>query len=135
MRQSRVRHLRLWNLFEVFFLSQFFPLALLRSVAQRWVFSLKHFFPLSLRSLWQSFRSSEAKLVKLGFELCLLFSDSTSLPRLLLELERSPFKVFFKIYFTCYCCFSCRYNSPKNKLLFSLSRLENSINQDVFSLV
>ena len=120
MRQSRVRHLRLWNLFEVFFLLQFFPLALLHSVAQRWVFFIKtFFFPVSLRSLWQSFRSSEAKLVKLGFELCLLFSDSTSLPRLLLELDLC-LKCFLKsilhviaaslvdiIVLRASCCFPC----------------------------
>lgn len=89
MRQSRIRHLRLQNLFEVFFPFQFFTLALLLSVALRWVFYLKNIFPFLLKTPWQFFKSLVAELVKLYFDSTfLLFSNSVSLLRQLLGLGR-----------------------------------------------
>lgn len=126
MRQSRRRHLRLQNLFEVFFLFQFFPLAFLLSVAQRcfFFFFILNIFPLLLRSFWQSFKNSEAKLVKLHLEFCLLFSSSAFLLKIVVwDGKRSPFKIFSSTLH--FIAASCRYNSSKNDLLRSLTRVES----------
>lgn len=95
MRQSRIRHFRLQNLFEVFFPFQFFTLALLLSVALRWVFYLKNIFPFLLKTPWQFFKSLEAELVKLYFDstLFIIFKLCFSTKVAAWAGKRSPFKI------------------------------------------
>lgn len=126
MRQSRIRHLRLQNLFEVFFPFQFFTLALLLSVALRWVFYLKNIFPFLLKTPWQFFKFGGiiSKITLwlnfITFKLC--FSTKV----VAWAGRRSLFKICIFIYFTFYCCFCYRYLGSKNEWLFFLLRLESS---------
>lgn len=128
MRQSRIRHLRLQNLFEVFFLFSVFPSSTSTFSGSEvgFFFLINIFSLLLLRSFWQSFKSSEAKISKIIlWVLFVVFKLCFSTKIVVVDGRRFPFKIFSSILH--FIAASCGYNSPKHDLLLYLSRLGNLI--------